>query len=72
MVPLNKQIGFFSDAYCMEWSYAKAVMIKKALSRVLAEKVELGQYNVELALHVAKTILYDSPKAWNDNAEMLF
>src|SRR4051812_36487309 len=24
MVPLNKQIGFFSDAYCVEWTYAKA------------------------------------------------
>ena len=22
MLPLNKQIGFFSDAYCVEWSYA--------------------------------------------------
>ena len=23
MLPANKQIGFFSDAYCVEWSYAK-------------------------------------------------
>lgn len=70
MVALNKQIGFFSDAYCIEWSYAKAVMIKNALARVLAEKVEIGQYNVDLALHIARTILYDSSKAWNDNTEM--
>jgi len=72
MVSLNKQIGFFSDAYCVEWAYAKAVMIKKVLSRVLAEKVELGQYDVELAVHIAKTILYDSSKAWNNNTEMPF
>ena len=70
MVALNKQIGFFSDAYCIEWSYAKAVIIKKALSRVLAEKVELGQYDVDLAVHVAKTILYDASKAWNNNKEL--
>ena len=25
MVPANKQVGFFSDAYCAEWSFAKAV-----------------------------------------------
>ena len=24
MLPANKQVGFFSDAYCVEWSYAKA------------------------------------------------
>ena len=41
-------------------THAKAVMIKKALSRVLAEKVELGRYNAELALHAARTILYRS------------
>ena len=23
MLPVNKQVGFFSDAYCVEWAYAK-------------------------------------------------
>ena len=43
MVPANKQVGFFSDAYCVEWSFAKAVMVRKVLARVLAERIELGQ-----------------------------
>ena len=69
MLPLNRQLGFFSDAYCLEWAYAKAKMVKNAMSRVMASKVETGQYDVETATHIAKTILYDSTKAWNENVE---
>ncbi|MGL6226566.1 MAG: hypothetical protein ACRC10_08065 [Thermoguttaceae bacterium] len=65
MLPLNRQIGFFSDAYCVEWAYAKAKMVKNALSRVLAEKVELGQYTVESALSIGQELLYEGPRAWN-------
>jgi hypothetical protein len=60
MVPLNKQIGFFSDAYCIEWTYAKALMVKKVLTRILAEKIELGQYDLELAVSVARAVLFES------------
>ncbi len=45
MLPANKQVGFFSDAYCAEWSYAKAVIVRKILARVLAERIELGQFD---------------------------
>src|SRR5207244_2840966 len=31
MVPLNRQIGFFSDAYCVEWAYAKLTIVRKTL-----------------------------------------
>jgi hypothetical protein len=62
MLPANRQIGLFSDAYCVEWSYAKAVIVRKQLARVLAEKIEQGQYSREDALHIARTILYDSPQ----------
>ena len=70
MLPLNRQLGFFSDAYCLEWAYAKAKIVKNAMSRVLAAKVETGQFDAETAVHIAKTILYDSSKAWNDNTEL--
>jgi glucuronate isomerase len=63
MLPLNKQMGFFSDAYCIEWMYAKVLMVKAALARVLAEKVELGQYDVETAIDVARTILFETPQS---------
>jgi glucuronate isomerase len=60
MLPLNKQIGFFSDAYCAEWSYAKAVIVRKLLAEVLANKIALGQYTRDDALGIAKAILHDS------------
>jgi hypothetical protein len=46
----------------MEWSYAKAVIVRKMLSRVLAEKVIQGQYDRPMALAVAREILFESPR----------
>jgi len=63
MVPANKQIGFFSDAYCVEWTYAKAILVRKQLARVLAAKIEQGQYSQEDALAIATAILYESPRS---------
>jgi hypothetical protein len=63
MLPLNKQVGFFSDAYCVEWSYAKALIVRKQLARVLAAKVEQGQYSQADAVGIARAILYDSPQS---------
>jgi hypothetical protein len=63
MVPVNKQVGFFSDAYCVEWTYAKAVLVRKQLARVLADRVEQGQYTRGDALAVARGILYESPQS---------
>jgi glucuronate isomerase len=62
MVSSARQVGFFSDAYCLEWQYAKAVMVRKLLARVLAKKIEAGQYTTDLALDVARRILRDTPQ----------
>jgi hypothetical protein len=62
MLPANRQIGFFSDAYCVEWSYAKSVLVRTVLARVLAERIELGQFDADQALEFARAILYDSPQ----------
>jgi hypothetical protein len=62
MVPVNKQVGFFSDAYCVEWTYAKALIVRKQMARVFAEKVELGQYTVDDALSIARSILFETPQ----------
>jgi glucuronate isomerase len=62
MLPANRQIGFFSDAYCVEWSYAKAVLVRTVLARVLAERIELGHFDADQALEFARAILYDSPQ----------
>ncbi len=61
MLPTNKQIGFFSDAYCIEWTYAKTLMVKQQLAKVLADKVEDGLWSVDTALGIAGEILLDTP-----------
>src|SRR5204863_563192 len=63
MLPANKQIAFFSDAYCVEWTYGKAQMVRKLLAQVLAQKIEQGQYGREEALQIARSILFDSPRS---------
>ncbi len=62
MLPVNRQIGFFSDAYTIEWTYAKAAIVRNQLAQVLTQKVLQGQYTVEEALRTARAILFDSPQ----------
>jgi hypothetical protein len=62
MLPVNKQVGFFSDAYCVEWVYGKTRMVEKQLARVLAEKILQGQYSRDDALGIAREILLESPQ----------
>lgn len=62
MLPVNKQLGFFSDAYAIEWTYAKSAMVRNLLAQVLAQKVQQGQYTRDEALATAKAILYDAPQ----------
>lgn len=62
MLPINKQVGFFSDAYCAEWAYAKMILVRKQLAEVLAKKVEQGQYTQQDAIAIARGILFESPQ----------
>lgn len=62
MLPVNRQVGFFSDAYCLEWTYGKLILVRKQMARVLAEKVQQGQYSVDEAVGIAHSILYESPQ----------
>jgi hypothetical protein len=62
MVALNKQIGFFSDAYCVEWTYAKSVLVRKQLAEVLAQKIEQGQYTFDEALSIAHQMFFETPQ----------
>jgi glucuronate isomerase len=63
MLPLNKQVGFFSDAYCVEWSYAKSLLIRKLLAKVLAQRVDQGQYDLDGAVSIALEICYKTPQS---------
>jgi hypothetical protein len=59
MLPTNRQVGFFSDAYCLEWAYAKAALVRRQLAQVLAQKVAQGQYTRDEALATARAVLFD-------------
>ena len=63
MLATNKQVGFFSDAYCADWTYAKSVLVRKQLAEVLAQKVAQGQYSIDEALQIARAILFESPQS---------
>jgi len=63
MVPANKQCGFFSDAYCVEWAYAKARIVRTQMAEVYAGKVAQGQYSREDALAIARQVLYQTPQS---------
>lgn len=62
MLPVNKQAGFFSDAYCVEWTYGKLMLVRQCLAEVLAARVRTGQYSLELAIDIARQILYQTPQ----------
>jgi hypothetical protein len=62
-VPLNKQVGFFSDAYCVEWVYAKVILVRKIMALALAQKVRQGQYSRQEAIDIAREILFESPQS---------
>lgn len=62
MLPVNKQVGFFSDAYCIEWVYGKVLLVRKQMARVLAEKIEQGQYTRSDAVATARAILFETPQ----------
>lgn len=62
MLPVNKQVGFFSDAYVVEWTYGKALLVRKQMAQVLAQRIKQGQYSRNDALDVARAILYETPQ----------
>ncbi len=61
MLPGNKINGFFSDAYCVEWSYAKARLVRRQISHVLADMVEEGYLEEEQAIALAAELLDHNP-----------
>jgi len=70
MLPVNKQMGFFSDAYCLEWAYAKAALVRRQMAEVLGLKVKQGQYTVAEALAIARATTFDAPQALLGMKEM--
>ena len=62
MLPLNRQITCFSDAYCADWLYTKCCLIKELLAEILAQRVEDGRYAFEEAVGIGRSLLVDAPE----------
>lgn len=60
MLPTTSQCGFFSDAYCLEWQYAKAGLVRQAYADTLGDRVDRGQYSMGDALSIAHAVLFES------------
>jgi hypothetical protein len=60
MLAVSKVVGFFSDAYTMEWAYAKQRFIRVFTADVLAEKIAMGQYTEPQALDIARWLFRGS------------
>jgi glucuronate isomerase len=63
MVPMNKQMGFFSDAYHVDWVYGKVALVRHCYAEVLAKKIDMGQYTFEQALNIIREICYNAPQS---------
>jgi glucuronate isomerase len=60
MVPMNKIVGFFSDAYHAEWCYPKLKLVKRVIEDVLVDRVERGWYSKSVALRLVRRLLHDN------------
>jgi hypothetical protein len=63
MVPINKIVAYFSDAYHAEWCYPKLKMIKQVLGEIIQERLARGWYDMDTALRIIQQVFYDNPKA---------
>jgi len=61
IIPYVKLNGLYTDAYYVEWCIAKVCLYKHALAEVLTELVLGGFIGEEVALEIAKGLLWDNP-----------
>jgi glucuronate isomerase len=59
-VPYTKLIGWYSDSYYIEWTIAKIKLYIRTLAGALAEIIEDGYMDEDLALEVAQALLWDN------------
>ena len=62
VIPYNKILGFFSDAYMAEWVYGKLALVKRETARILADKIERGYHTEELGQDIIRKIFCENPK----------
>jgi hypothetical protein len=62
LVPMNKIIAFFSDAYHSEWCYPKLKLVKAIWAEVLAERIAKGWCEVGTAVDLIRAAFWENPK----------
>jgi hypothetical protein len=62
MVPQTGLCGFFSDAYCVDWQYARLRLTQRVLAKVLADRVQSGWMTPPQALELARRLLFENPR----------
>ena len=62
MVPASRLMGYFSDGYSVDHVYGRLALVRRVLAKVLAEKVEDGQYTKPQAVRIAREILFETPR----------
>lgn len=61
MVPANKIVAFFSDAYCAEWVYPKLKLVKQIWAEALVDRVERQLMTEDVALALIRQVFYENP-----------
>ena len=61
-VPKTKQVGYYSDAYKLEFALPKFTMFRRILAQTLAETIRERGWSEERALQLAKLILLENPR----------
>ena len=61
-VPVNKILGFGGDYLAVEGAYGHSVIARDNIARVLAKKVDQGDYSLEQAKKYASWILRENPR----------
>ncbi|MFO0910609.1 MAG: glucuronate isomerase [Isosphaeraceae bacterium] len=62
-IPKTKLVGYYSDAYKLEFVLPKFNMYRRVLAQTLAEEAVRGQgWTIERALDLARHVLLDNPR----------
>ena len=61
MVPITKIVGYFTDAYCIDWAYARLKLTRHVLAQALSELINEGFYTSSQALQLAEEIMWNIP-----------
>ncbi|MBV8611091.1 MAG: amidohydrolase, partial [Singulisphaera sp.] len=61
-VPKGKVVGYYSDAYKLEFVLPKFNMFRRVLSETLAEAVRDQGWTTDRALDLARLVLLENPR----------